>query len=183
MLSLAGRTGFDPVARRRLRRASARARPWLLPVAVLLAALLVGGRQAAPAPVHTTGPLAATVPVGRVLVVVSPSDPAVLHLASPGTQVDVYGATTSFDGLDGPAEARAVLLAAAAVVVGTDGDAGTGGIGAGPPGPLEPGAALSGSPAPGAVTLAVTDDEAAALAAQQGAGLTLAVRAGPARGG
>ncbi|WP_380165682.1 hypothetical protein [Jannaschia sp. R86511] len=191
MLSLTGATGYDATTRRRVRRASARARPWLLPVAVVVAALLVPLRASAPAPAPVVVPVPALVPPGRVLVAVTPSDPAVLGLARPGVRVDVYAAAaTSFEpGDDRPAR----LVAVDALVVDPDGGAdGTGstprpgdGRAAGPDpggaggasGGLAAAGVLPSSPSgPAAVTLAVTDAEAADLAARPGSGLTLAVR-------
>ncbi len=181
VLRFPGLTGADPVARRRLRRGTARVRPWALPAAVLVAALVVAGRSGPAVPTAAAVP-PLQVPVGRVLVVVQPAEPAVLQLAVPGSVVDVYGAPASF-AAEG-ATAPALLLVSAAVVVGegagtVDGsaDAGGGPVEAGVVGPLGDGP-LAGTPAPGAVTLAVTDAEAASLAAQQGSGLTLAVRPG-----
>ncbi|MGJ7442215.1 hypothetical protein [Aquipuribacter sp. MA13-6] len=170
MLSLAGTSGPDPVARRRVRRAGARARPWLLPVAVVVAALVVPLRVTAPAPEAVVTPVPRA-PSGRVLVAVTPSDPAVLALAVPGTAVVVYAAAPP--GLDPDARGPARLVADAALVV----DPVPGGPDAMAVGPLAPAGVLPAAPAGGAVTLAVTDAEAAALAAHPGGGLTLAVRA------
>lgn len=171
MLSLAGATGLDPVARRRVRRTGARVRPWLLPVAVVVAALVVPLRVTAPPPEPVAAPLP-TVPAGRVLVALTPADPAVLALAVPGTHVDVYAAAPL--GLDPGPRPPAERVAGAALVVGPAGD--DPGTAAG--GPLAPAGVLpSGPPGGSAVTLAVTDAEAAALAAHPGGGLTLAVRA------
>lgn len=171
---LTGATGFDPTARRRVRRAGARLRPWLLPVAVVLAALVFPLRIGAPAP----PPPAVAVPQappGHVLVAVTPSDPAVLGLAVPGSRVDVYAAAPV--GLDGPDGRPADRVADAALVVDPTGGAPAGSTSSSAAGPLSPAATLTTGPATGgAVTLAVTDVEAAALAARPGTALTLAVR-------
>ncbi len=172
MLSLAGATGLDPVARRRVRRTSARVRPWVLPVAVVVAALVVPLRVAAPTPPPAALPLPQA-PAGRVLVAVTPTDPAVLTLAVPGTAVDVYAAPGV--GLDPDARRPARLVADAALVVDPVRGAGPAEQGGGP---LSPAGVLPSGPDAGAtVTLAVTDAEAAALASHPGGGLTLAVRA------
>lgn len=171
MLSLAGATGLDPVARRRVRRTSARARPWVLPVAVVVAALVVPLRAGAPTP-EPVAYAVPQVPAGRVLVAVTPTDPAVLALAVPGTAVDVYAAPSA--GLDPDARRPADRVADAALVV----DPAEGGPDDPPGGPLSPAEVLPTGPTTGGtVTLAVTDAEAAALAAHPGGGLTLAVRA------
>jgi len=172
---LTGATGFDPAARRRVRRAGARARPWLLPVAVVLAALLVPLRVAAPAVEPSAAVAVPHAPQGRVLVAVTPSDPAVLGLAVPGTRVDVYAAAPL--SLDGAGGRPADLVADAALVVDPTAGRGDGSPSSPAAGPSSPAAALSSGPPTGAaVTLAVTDAEAAALAARPGSGLTLAVR-------
>lgn len=176
VLTLTGRPGHDPVARRRHRRLLARARPLLLPLAVVLSALLLGGRLL-PAPDTRPWPAAAPPqpPAGRVLVVVTPADPAVLGLATPGAVVDVYGALDALagPGLTGDGGARAGRLVEAAPVLAPGGTVSA----AGPDPPaLAPGPLVAGSPVTGSVVLAVTDDEARALAGQQGRGLSLAVR-------
>lgn len=175
MLLTSPRTGYDAVARRRTRRALSRLRPVLLPVAVVVAAfLLAGGRAPAAEPAWAPPPVVP--PDGRVLVAVSPAEPAVLELARPGSLVDVYAAATAGWSQE-PAGPAAVLLVSGALVVGVPPRAG--GVG-----PLAP--ALPGSGGAGSLTLAVTDAQALALAgagttASGGGVLSLAVR-GPAPG-
>lgn len=176
MFSAAGRTGFDPVVRRRVYRLTARLRPLLLPVALVTAALIVGSELASGDDID---PVAAPIPIapaGRVLVVVSPADPAVLRLTEPGTVVDVYGAAPDVigslpEGAESDQPARALLLASSALVMGptsTSEAAGTA---------LQPAGVLGGQVAD-ALTLAVTDSEASAIAARRGSGLSLALRPG-----
>lgn len=173
MFSGAGSTGYDPVARRRIRRMTARARPLLLPSALIIAALILGSELAAAGRGQPADPPPPVAPPGRVLVVVSPADPAVLRLTAPGTVVDVYGASPDalgpldVDSVDEPV--RALLLASSALVMGPA---------------SVPGAHAVSVPAPDvlggrsaeALTLAVTDAEAGAIAAQRGSGLSLALR-------
>jgi hypothetical protein len=107
-------------------------------------------------------------------VVVTPADPAVLHLAVPGALVDVWGpGEPAVLGVEPAEQATARLLASSAVVV----DPGTR-----PADVPDPVGLIGVGPGTAAVTLAVTDAEASALAAQQGRGLMLAVRPGTAPG-
>lgn len=121
------------------------------------------------------------VPADRVLVAVQPADPAVLALAPPGSRVDVYAASSPLASdpfADGPAPPGERVVDGA-LVVGPPAVAGAvvagppGGAGGGGPGLLE------GVPASTGLTLAVTDGEAAALAARAGAALLVAVRGQP----
>lgn len=182
MLSLPGATGYDPVVRRRTRRIVARLRPWVLPAAVVVAALIVTARPGDPGQVDTMAPTVPSAPAGLVLLAVTPADRAVMDLVVAGSRVDVYAAGTPLgpEGADAP---PARLVAGDVLVVGP----GTGeapgvasddpGGGPGPGGGLGPvGLPGPAGGAPAALTLAVTDAEAAAIAARPGTGLTLAVR-------
>lgn len=179
MLLTAPRTSYDAVARRRTRRALSRLRPLLLPLALVVTGLVVASALGPPPPVEplTLGP---AVPPGRVLVVVSPADPAVLGVAVPGSVVDVYAAPVDAWALtgDGTEGAGARLLVREALVVGRAPPGGRDAASA----PLAP--APAGDRA-SSVTLAVTDEQARALAgagtAGSGGALSLAVR-GPAAG-
>lgn len=190
MLSDPGRLRYDPRSRRRVRRLSARLRPLLLPVALVVCAVVLadGLLGAAPAATVDLGPAP---PEGSVLVAVSPADPAVLLLASPGSHVDVYaagaavpggGAPGTGAGTGGGPPARARLLVSGALVVG--GPGGASGDPAARDGPLDPGVGVGAGAGTwgSAVTLAVSDDEAAVLAEHTGGGFVLAVRAGSVEG-
>lgn len=188
MLSDPGRLRYDPRSRRRVRRLSARLRPLLLPVALVVCAFVLADGLLGSTPAATVD-LGPAPPEGSVLMAVSPADPAVLVLASPGSHVDVYAAGAAFPGggapgtgagTDGGPPARARLLVSGALVVGGPGWA------PGDPtdpsardGPLGPGIGAGAGPWGSAVTLAVDDDEAAVLAEHTGGGFVLAVRAGP----
>lgn len=183
----AGRVGFDPVTRRRVRRVVARVRPLLLPLALVVAALVVASPRAPELPpVHA--PAGPVVPEGHVLVAVQPDDPAVLAIAVPGSRVDVYAAAGlgSSDPLgEGPLGADLVVRRALVVPPPSAGGASAplGGSGVEPAGGvrLSDGAASSAGARP-TVVLLVRHEEAAALAARPGGPLLLAVRGGPARG-
>jgi hypothetical protein len=197
VLSDPGRLRYDPRSRRRVRRLSARLRPLLLPVALVICAFVLADRLLGTSPAVPVD-LGPAPPAGSVLVAVSPADPAVLGLASPGSLVDVYAAGTAVPGAGGPeagtgdgtpggSPARSRLLVSGALVMGTPGG-GVAGL-AGPSardGPLGPGvgttAGLGAGPWGSAVTLAVSDDDAAVLAQHTGGGFVLAVRAGPVDG-
>lgn len=181
VLSDPGRIRYDPQSRRRVRRAGARLRPLLLPLAVLLSTVVLTDRllgSGEPAVPVDVGP---SPPAGSVLVAVSPTDPAVLALATPGSSVDVYAAGTAGPGppvagtVPGP-PARAVLLVSAALVVAPPVRAPTGPGDGG--GLIAPGATGGAGSAGSAVTLAVDDTDAAVLAEHTGGGFVLAVRAG-----
>lgn len=163
-----------------MRRLTARLRPLLLPVALVVAAAIAVDGWAPRSASDDAAVVTPVAPQGRVLVAVSPTDPASLSLAPPGTRVDVYGAVTdaitgldgSGGGSDGGAPAR--RLASDALVMGPVGTA---------PGGDTSGPLAVAQPAASALTLAVTDDEAAVLAAQQGRGLMLAIRGRDRTGG
>lgn len=162
--------GFDPVARRRVRRLGARARPLLLPAAVLLAAFVVVGARP-PATVAAAVPEGPVVPPGRVLVAVQPAEPGVLGLAPPGSRVDVYAPDAGqVPDLTGRAPlSPATLVVQDAPVLRAPGAT---------PGPSASDV-LTGPADPGSLTLAVHDHEAAALAARSGGPLLVAVRGSP----
>ncbi|MFC3686932.1 hypothetical protein [Aquipuribacter hungaricus] len=176
----AGRVGFDPGSRRRVRRTAARARPLLLPVAVVLATALALGAGPGTDAVGLPPP-GLVVPVDRVLVAVQPADPAVLALAPPGSRVDVYAAVSpvaSDPFAEGPAPPGQRVVDGALVV----GPPAVGGLtGAGPVDGAGGGGSglLTGAPAATGIALAVTDGEAAALAARAGTALLVAVRGQP----
>lgn len=183
----AGRLGYDPVTRRRVRRTGARLRPLLLPASVLVAAVLVLGARA-PDVVAVTAPAAVEVPAGRVLVAVQPDDAAVLALALPGSRIDVYAAASfgSLDPLGGSTAAAADLVVRNALVVVPPATAGSPGAATGAHDPSTPGGGglllsdpASGAGTSGALTLVVTDQEAAALAARPDGALLVAVRGSP----
>lgn len=189
----AGRLGYDPAGRRRVRRTSARLRPLLLPVAVLLGAVLVLGARA-PQAVAPLAPTVVEVPEGHVLVAVRPDDPAVLALAVPGRRIDVYagmpyGATSyglMSDGAPDPpggsTDVAATLVVRDALVVAPPSTAGSS---TAVDTSLDPSAAGAGGLLPtgpgatDALTLVVTDHEAAALAARPDVALLVAVRGPP----
>ena len=199
----AGRLGYDPATRRRVRRTSARLRPLLLPVSVLLGAVLVLGARA-PQAVAPLAPTVVEVPEGHVLVAVRPDDPAVLALAVPGRRIDVYagmpfGAVpygamsdgalpsgTMSDGAPDPSggstDVAATLVVRDALVVAPPSTAGSS---TAVDTSLDPSAAAAGGLLPtgpeatDALALVVTDQEAAALAARPDVALLIAVRGPP----
>ena len=184
----AGRLGYDPATRRRVRRTSARLRPVLLPVSVLVGVvLLLGGR--APQAVVPLAPTMVEVPEGHVLVAVRPDDPAVLALAVPGRRIDVYAGmpygAVPYGALDpsgGSTDVAAALVVRDALVVEPPSRAGSS---TAVDTSLDPSAAAAGgllTTGPGAsdaLTLVVTDQEAAALAARPDVALLIAVRGSP----
>lgn len=178
----AGRVAFDPGTRRRVRRAGARARPLLVPLGLIVAALvLVQARS--PDAVVTTPPAGPAVPDGMVLVAVQPSDPAVLGLAVPGSRVDVYAAAGAgaLDPLGEVGDRPADLVVRAGLVVApaTDGAAAGTAAAVDPGGSLGPGGGWGGADVgAGALALLVADDEASALASRPGRALLVAVRGG-----
>lgn len=179
-----GRLRFDPVTRRRVRRAGARARPLLLPVAVVAAAVAVLGARPGDT-VPPGAPPAAELPDGRVLVVVEPGEPAVVAVAAPGSTVDVYAPAGlgALDALGAGPLAPADLVVSGALVV-PPAAAGSAGSAEGASGVVDPvgstlGAADVGAGAPAALTLVVTDAEAAALAARPGGSFLVAVHGAP----
>ena len=189
----AGRLGYDPATRRRVRRTGARLRPLLLPMSVLLGAVLVLGARA-PQAVAPLDPTVVEVPEGHVLVAVRPDDPAVLALAVPGRRIDVYagmpyGAMSygampdgALDPPGGSTDVAATLVVRDALVVAPPSTAGPSTAvdtsfdpsvaGAGGLLPTGPGAT-------DALTLVVADHEAAALAARPDVALLVAVRGPP----
>lgn len=164
---------LDPYLRRRVRRSWVRVAPVAVPL--LLVCLLLprlaspGAAQAHDSPDQGPVPVAGTVavPGDRVVVAVTPSEPAVLALLATGARVDVHGPAPgggpSSDGgpgttgdsapqwLSGVAPVRRLASAAGVVAIGD---------------PLPP----------GSVALTVTPAEAVALAGAQG-GVHLAVLA------
>lgn len=184
----AGRLGYDPATRRRVRRTSARLRPLLLPVSVLLGTVLVLGAQA-PQAVAPLAPTVVEVPEGHVLVAVRPDDPAVLALAVPGRRIDVYAGmpygAMSYGAPDpsgGSTDVAATLVVRDALVVAPPSTAGSS---TAVDTSLDPSAAAAGGLLPtgpgasDALALVVTDQEAAALAARPDVALLVAVRGPP----
>ena len=184
----AGRLGYDPATRRRVRRTGARLRPLLLPMSVLLGAVLVLGARA-PQAVAPLAPTVVEVPEGHVLVAVRPDDPAVLALAVPGRRIDVYAGMSygamSFGALDPPGgsiDVAATLVVRDALVVAPPSTAGSSSA---VDTSLDPSAAGAGGLLPSgpgatdALALVVTDREAAALAARPDVALLVAVRGPP----
>ncbi len=181
----AGRLAYDPATRRRVRRAGARARPFLLPLALLAAAVVLASSRT-PVVDPVVPPAVVAVPEGLVLVAVHLDDTAVLPLAVPGRRVDVYAAAgwDALDPLTGASPTSADLVVRRGLVVEPP-----------PPGGAPPAAAVgaagvdsssatlrdgwdgAGGPrGSGALTLAVTPVEAASLAARPGGAFLVAVR-------
>ena len=184
----AGRLGYDPATRRRVRRTGARLRPLLLPMSVLLGAVLVLGARA-PQAVAPLAPPVVEVPEGHVLVAVRPDDPAVLALAVPGRRIDVYAGmsyrATSYGALDPPGgsiDVAATMVVRDALVVAPPSTAGpsTAVDTSFDPSVAGAGGLLPTGPcATDALTLVVTDHEAAALATRPDVALLVAVRGPP----
>jgi len=185
-----------------VRRTGARLRPLLLPASVLVGAVLVLGART-PDVVAVTAPARVEIPAGRVLVAIQPRDPAVLALAVPGSRIDVYAAVsfTSLDPLGGSTTTAADLVVRNALVVVPSPTAGSPGAVVGARDPSSPAGAgagqgalggggggggglllsdpVTGAGTSGALTLVVTDQEAAALAARPDGALLVAVRGPP----
>ncbi|MFC5381835.1 hypothetical protein [Aquipuribacter nitratireducens] len=156
---------LDPHLRRRVRRSWVRVAPVAVPlllVCLLLPRLVSPGEAQAndsPGPGSPSAARAVVVPDGRVVVAVTPSEPAVLALLAHGDRVDVHGPAPGGDPLPGDG-------------VGATGDAATQWLGGVAPVrrlASAAGVVATGDPLPpGSVALAVTPAEAVALAGAQG---------------